>query len=103
MFDLKKYEAKIRHACEKHAVRRLWIFGSALTDKFTPKSDIDLIVEYDREKMQERLSDAYLALAEDFEALFGRRVDLLTSRPVRNRVLRGELERTRQLIYECQN
>ena len=34
----------LREFCEKHHIRTLKLFGSALRDDFTPQSDIDLLL-----------------------------------------------------------
>ncbi len=36
---------KIAAFCEKHHIRRLALFGSALRDDFRPESDVDVLVE----------------------------------------------------------
>ena len=33
--------------CRKHGVRRLALFGSVLTDRFRPDSDVDVLVEFE--------------------------------------------------------
>ncbi len=37
---------KIREFCERHYIRRLAIFGSALRDDFGPGSDVDVLVDF---------------------------------------------------------
>ncbi len=39
-------EDKIREFCERHYIRRLAIFGSALRDDFEPESDVDVLVDF---------------------------------------------------------
>jgi len=39
-------EDKIREFCERHYIRRLAIFGSALRDDFGPDSDVDVLVDF---------------------------------------------------------
>ncbi|MBA7707695.1 hypothetical protein ES703_116571 [subsurface metagenome] len=39
-------EEKIREFCERHYIRRLAIFGSALRDDFGPDSDVDVLVDF---------------------------------------------------------
>ncbi|MFH1882863.1 MAG: nucleotidyltransferase family protein [Planctomycetota bacterium] len=39
-------EDKIREFCERHYIRRLAIFGSALRDDFGPESDVDVLVDF---------------------------------------------------------
>jgi predicted nucleotidyltransferase len=33
--------------CRRHGVRRLALFGSVLSDDFTPASDVDTLVEFE--------------------------------------------------------
>jgi len=39
--------SRIAAFCQKHRIRRLALFGSVLRDDFGPKSDIDVLVEFD--------------------------------------------------------
>ncbi len=39
-------EDKIREFCERHYIRRLAIFGSALRDDFGADSDVDVLVDF---------------------------------------------------------
>jgi predicted nucleotidyltransferase len=39
-------EDKIREFCERHYIRRLAIFGSALRDDFGPDSDVDVLIDF---------------------------------------------------------
>ena len=34
--------------CRRHHIRRLAFFGSVLRDDFTPQSDVDVLVEFER-------------------------------------------------------
>lgn len=43
--------------------------------------------------------ERYFGLKEDLEALFGRPVDLVMPRAVRNPYVRAEIQRDRQLLY----
>ncbi len=38
---------RVAELCRKYQVRELALFGSALSDGFTPDSDVDLLVEFD--------------------------------------------------------
>ena len=70
--------AEVTALCEKYGVKRLDLFGSAAGDGFdTEASDLDFVVSFERRDPPE-LFDRYFGLQEDLEALFGRRVDLVT-------------------------
>ena len=85
--------------CRRYGVRRLDVFGSAATGAFREEeSDLDFVVDFaDRSP---GYADRYLAFAEALEALFGRKVDLLTERAIRNPSFRRAVEATRQTVYD---
>ncbi len=37
--------------CQKHGIRRLAIFGSALREDFHPDSDVDMLVEFESDRI----------------------------------------------------
>ncbi len=89
--------------CQKHKVKGLYFFGSAMTAQFSEKdSDVDVFVEMlslPPIQRGEHLTQLWIEL----EQLFGRKVDLLTPQSLRNPFLRQEIERTKFLIYEHQS
>ena len=75
--------AAIRRACERHGVRRLRLFGSALSDRFDPaRSDIDFLVDFFPGR-GDAFGD-YFGLREELVDITGREVDLVVARSVRN-------------------
>jgi len=66
---------------EKYGVKRIGLFGSFVSGRQKPKSDIDLLVEFDRDcfgRDFHGLFDSYLQLTNYLEKLLGRKVDILT-------------------------
>ncbi len=64
-------------------MRRLRVFGSAVSDHFRPEhSDVDILVDFTADTPDP--FDAYFGLEEDLELIFGRRVDLVIAEAVRN-------------------
>lgn len=90
---------QIRTLCQKHKVKELYVFGSATTDKFNMESDVDLIVKFDKNVAVEDYADLYFELADGFEELLKRKVDLMTDKPIRNKYLKLNIEATKQMIY----
>jgi len=41
---------KIQRICTKHKVDKLYLFGSATNETFSPDSDVDLLVSLNRNK-----------------------------------------------------
>jgi len=86
--------------CRKYRVDKIHAFGSAITDHFDlAKSDIDLLVSVGIDDAAER-GDCLLSLWNELEALFGRKVDLVTENSLRNPFLRASIERSKFLIYD---
>ncbi len=85
--------------CRKYGVTRLDLFGSGTTHGWRPEqSDLDFVVAF-RVDPERSIADRYLGLAEGLEGLFGRPVDLLTDRSIRNPYFRRNIDATRALVY----
>lgn len=98
MTPLDLYTHVINDLCEKHKVRRLYAFGSVLTDKFSETSDIDLMVDFESIDLQQ-YADNYFSLKFALEDTLSRRVDLLEERAVKNPYFKKAVEGQRRLIY----
>jgi predicted nucleotidyltransferase len=85
--------------CRRYGVVRLEVFGSATRADFDEnRSDIDLIVHF-RNEQAKGLFDRYWGLAEELEKIFGRPIELLTERMIRNPYFRAAVDAERQTIY----
>jgi len=94
-----KHEDMVR-LCEKYRVKRFEVFGSAANGDFDPdRSDLDFLVEYQDLAPGEH-ADAYLNLLIALEDLFGRSVDLVESRAIRNPYFKRAVNKSRTLVYE---
>ena len=90
---------EIAALCRKYGVLRLDVFGSAAKGTFDPeKSDLDFVASFaDRRNLN--YAHRYLAFAEALEALFGRKVDVITEQGIKNPYFREEIEGTRRKVY----
>ena len=103
MIRLKQYEDGLKASLHDNmAVKKIYLFGSVLTNRFDENSsDIDVLVETENISPEEK-GKYLIALWEDLEKLFHRKVDLLTENSLRNPYLAREIEQTRKLIYDGQ-
>ena len=86
--------------CRSHKVDKIYAFGSSITDHFDPnKSDIDIVVKVNIADPLDR-GETLLSLWDKLEALFKRKVDLLTEDSIRNPYLKANINRTKKLIYD---
>lgn len=93
---------KIIELCRKYRVRKLYVFGSILTNRFTNESDVDFCVDFDKEKIEsERLdwADLFFDFIHELESLLKRKVDMVFENNITNEYFRNELNRTKHLIY----
>ncbi len=91
---------KIIDLCRRFHVRRLWVFGSILTPRFSDQSDIDLCVDFDRNQIElYDYANNFFGFLYALEELLGRKIDITEDSAVRNPYFREELNQTRKLIY----
>ena len=83
---------EVRELCQACGVSSLELFGSAARVDFDPeRSDVDLLVEWDP-RDEGSLPARWWRLEQGLRELFGRPVDLLTMRSIRNGRLRAAIE-----------
>lgn len=92
------YLPRIIALCKKHKVKRMFAFGSVLTNRFTDKSDIDLLVDFEGVKLED-YADNYFDLKYALESLLGRDVDLLENKTIRNPYLKESIDTTKVQLY----
>lgn len=91
---------RIIELCRKHKVKTLAVFGSILTDRFNDQSDVDLLVDFDTtDHEQWDYVTNFFDLQEALESLFGRKVDLVVGKALRNKYFINNVNRTKQMIY----
>jgi len=88
----------IHQLCSKYNVNKLFIFGSILTKEFRSDSDIDFVVDFDRVELM-NYADNYYDFKFSLENIFGREVDLLEQKAIKNPYLKKSINSTKKLIY----
>jgi uncharacterized protein len=97
---IEQHRDAIRTLCQQYGVRRLDLFGSAATGAFdAATSDLDFVADF-ADTRSPGYADRYLGFAEALETLFGRPVDVITERSIRNPYFRQSVEASRQPIYD---
>ena len=91
-------QGQIEQFCRKWRVKELAIFGSALrTEDFRPDSDVDVMVVFEEDARWDLFD--HMHAQEELAQMFGRKVDLVTKRAIRNPFLRHEILANHQVIY----
>jgi len=98
--DIEVLAEELEGLCRKWKIRRLELFGSALTGRLGPESDIDLLAEFEEDE-QWSLMD--LARAQDeFALLLERPVDLVDRKNLEqsaNRIRRDAILGSTEVVY----
>ena len=99
MFDKKIpiSRSEIADFCRRHRIRKLSLFGSLLRDDFGPKSDVDVLVEFEPDARVGffKLYDLEQQLS---QLLGGRRVDINTPNSL-SKHFRDEVLAEAEILY----
>lgn len=88
----------LRTICKECSVRKLSIVGSIARGDEGPESDVDLLVEFERQGSPLR---QYMGTKERFEKLFHRKVDLIERSAMRNKRFEASVLQDEMVIYEA--
>src|SRR4051812_36156512 len=100
MIDLiQQRRAEIDLLCRSYSVRALELFGSAAEGTFDPaRSDLDFVVDF-LPLQPGQLFDFFFDLKHDLEGLFGRKIDLVTTRAIQGSDFARMVKNSRQVLY----
>jgi len=96
MIDLNKFSVRIHQLCRELSLRRLDLIGSAAREDFSDESDIDVLVTFGTD---ENLFERYFTLKAKLEEIFGRKVDVVEERAIRNPFFKQAIEKDRVNLY----
>ncbi len=100
--EIELHREELHELCRRFHVRRLDLFGSAARGDFDPeRSDIDFLVEFDREHPQALSFNTYFDLKEALETLLVRPVDLVEPGAVRNPYFKAGIDGSREPVFEA--
>ena len=77
-------------------MRKSDLIGSAARDDFKESRDIDVLVVFDGDM---NLFDRYFELKENLEKNFGRSVDIVMEKAIKNPIFRQSINQDRMLLY----
>lgn len=84
--------------CKRNRIRKLALFGSVLTDRFRPESDVDVLVEF-----EEGARVGYIAMAGieiELGERLGRKVDVRTPKEL-SRYFRDQVIQSAEVQYSA--
>ena len=87
---------RIAAFCMKHHLTRLALFGSVLTDRFAPDSDVDVLFDYHPEHIPSLFDVA--RMERELSEILGRKADMRTPEDL-SRYFRDEVVRHAVVQY----
>jgi uncharacterized protein len=90
-------QAKIEAFCRRWSIKEMALFGSVLRDDFRSDSDIDILITLG--PISRLTIDNRLAMTDELDEIFGRQVDLVEKRLIRNPFRRHAILTTKKVIY----
>ncbi len=88
---------QIADFCERNYIRKFSIYGSILGDDFRPDSDIDVLVEFEKEAPVGLLEMAEMEI--ELSEMLGRKVDLQTPQDL-SKYFRDKVLSKAEVLYE---
>jgi uncharacterized protein len=98
MLNIKKYKTQLEKICIDLKLKKIDLFGSAVSEKFNDNSDVDMLVEFEIFE-NENFFDKYFELKTRLENLFNRPVDIVIEHAIKNPFFKQSVEKTRKNIY----
>ena len=98
--NINDYISDINELCRQHKVKSLFVFGSLLTDRFRPESDIDFIVDIDSDDPID-YAENYFDLKFKLEDLLKKPIDLLEQKGLRNKHFIQTINSHKKIVYEA--
>ena len=83
--------------CRKWKVQEFSLFGSVLRDDFRPDSDIDVLLVIDPHHPPK--PEEWETMDEELRSIFGREIDLVEERRIKNPFRRNHILSHRRVMY----
>ncbi|MDD2283829.1 MAG: nucleotidyltransferase domain-containing protein [Paludibacter sp.] len=93
----------IRQICRMYGVKRLYAFGSVVSDKFRNDSDIDFLISFPDDLSVDDYTNNYFSLHYKLRDLLQREIDIVTERTLSNPYFIESINASKELIYKSGN
>lgn len=92
-------QIKIDEVCQTYAVKSLFAFGSVTRADYQFYSDVDLLVEFEKEEDNNELTSNYFWLREELIHALKKPIDLLFYKKAMNSRLKDAIIKEKVLLY----
>ena len=98
---ISEHKDELTKICESLNIKRMNVFGSAVSGKFNDKSDIDFLIKFSDDLSGEQYTENYFKLHYKLRELFDREVDIITESTLSNPYFIESINNSKELIYEA--
>jgi len=97
---INKKRSELIKLCTIYKIKRLYVFGSVVTTKFSKESDIDFLISFIENLSIEEYTNNYFNIHHKLKELFNRKIDLVTEATLSNPYFIDSINETKELLYE---
>lgn len=90
---------KVRELFKSHKIEGAYVFGSAITNNFNEKSDLDFLVRFERNIEPLEKGELWWNLHDTLRDLFNGEIDIVSESSLKNPCFIKEIDSTKELIY----
>ena len=98
---LQNRKEDLKRICQTLKIKRLYAFGSVVSERFNDKSDIDFLISFADNLSIEEYTNNYFSLHYLLRELFNREIDIVTESTLSNPYFIESINETKELIYEA--
>ncbi len=88
---------RIADFCRRWKITEFSLFGSVVRDDFRPESDVDVLVTFDPSAPWSLFE--LVTMRDELGAMFGREVDLVEEKAIRNPYRRATILRDKRVLH----
>ena len=90
---------QVQNICKTHGVKELYVFGSATRDDYQFYSDIDLLVDFEKEEDNNEFTENYFWFKEELIHALKKPIDLLFYKKAMKTRIKESIKQEKILIY----
>lgn len=90
---------RIKAICKEHKVKELYVFGSAARKDYQFYSDIDLLVDFEKEEDNNEFTDNYFWFKEELIHALKKPIDLLFYKKALKTRIKESINKDKILLY----
>jgi predicted nucleotidyltransferase len=98
---LEQHIEDLKLLCKTFKIKRLYAFGSVVSEDFTDISDIDFLISFADNLSVEDYTANYFSLHNKLRELFHREIDIVTENSLSNPYFIQSINESKKLIYEA--